>query len=375
MIWAQSEYQMRANDKAIDINFLSSYYKQDGNNSAVEGGIGGEELIDAANILIVNVPLDSTKSLSVTAGADFYSSASTDRIDANVSSASIKDLRAYGNIGYTIKNLKAGTTYGVSVGFSSEYDYQSISGGLNFAKEWNEGNSEIGFQAKAFFDKWSLYFPAELRRTATVPTDKRNSYSLSSTYSQVLNKRLQMSLSAELIFMDGLLSTPFHRVYFFDQEGPSIEKLPSTRLKIPMSIRVNYFAHEKFVVRTYYRYYTDDFGVNGHTANLEIPIKITDSFSAAPFYRYHKQQGSDYFAPYAKHSASEEFYTSDFDLSTLSSKKYGLAFGYSPLYGISKASILSKSITFKSIELRLAYYQRDTGLNAYIGSVNFAFRL
>ncbi len=35
--------------KVEEINFVSSYYTQDGNNSAVTGGIGTEKLTDIAN--------------------------------------------------------------------------------------------------------------------------------------------------------------------------------------------------------------------------------------------------------------------------------------------------------------------------------------
>ena len=42
--------------KEIDANFLSGYYHQDGNNSAVTGGIGTEKLTDFSNVFIVNVP-------------------------------------------------------------------------------------------------------------------------------------------------------------------------------------------------------------------------------------------------------------------------------------------------------------------------------
>ena len=59
-IHSQSTYKMKGNDRAIDVNFLSSYYQQEGNNSAVEGGVGTEHLIDGANMLIVNVPIDSS---------------------------------------------------------------------------------------------------------------------------------------------------------------------------------------------------------------------------------------------------------------------------------------------------------------------------
>jgi len=374
---AQEEYQMKPNEKYVEIDFLSSYYAQDGNNGAVTGGIGTEELTDFANILIVNVPLDSTKSVSVTAGLDIYSSASTDNIDNNRSSASIRDARSYGNIGYTKKILNKGFTYGARIGFSTEYDYTSINGGINLAKELNNGNTEFAFSAQAFVDDWKTYYPQELRGKVSVPTTNRNSYNAQLTYSQVLNKRLQMSLSVEAIYMDGLLSTPFHRVYFNDEAIPDIERLPSNRLKIPLALRLNYKPTDNLVIRTFYRYYTDDFGIDAHTMKIELPYHVSDSWTVAPFYRFHTQTGSEYFLPFGEHSSTEQFYTSDFDLSELNSNKYGLALSYAPLYGLVRAKVpfTKKVFMFNSLTFRMSRYTRDTGLSGYSGSFGMSFRL
>lgn len=373
---AQEGYQMKPNEKYTEIDFLSSYYAQDGNNAAVTGGVGTEELTDFANIIVVNVPLDSTQSINATFGLDIYSSASTDNIDNNRSSASVMDARSYANIGYTKKLLSKGFTYGIRGGFSAEYDYTSINGGINLAKELNNGNTEFAFSAQAFVDTWKTYYPEELRGKVSVPTTNRNSYNAQLTYSQVLNKRLQMSFSVEAIYMDGLLSTPFHRVYFNDQALPDIERLPSTRLKIPLAVRLNYKPNDNLVIRSYYRFYTDDFGINAHTFNLELPYHISDSWTLAPFYRFHTQSGSDYFLPFAEHSSTDEFYTSDYDLSELNSSKFGLGIGYTPLYGLARAKIpFTKQVfMFNSLTLRVSRYTRNTGLSGYAAAIGMNFR-
>ena len=118
---AQSGYKMKANEDQVDADFLLGYYQQDGNNGAVTGGIGTEKLEDVASMLVVNIPLDSVKALNITVGADYYSSASTDNIDNNVSSASSSDLRAYANLGYTRKNLRRGETIGFGIGFCRDF--------------------------------------------------------------------------------------------------------------------------------------------------------------------------------------------------------------------------------------------------------------
>ncbi len=373
IIGQSSDYEMKGNNDEVEADFLLSYYQQDGDNSPVTGGIGTESLQDAALIFNVNIPLDSTKSINVYLGADAYSSASTDMIDGqNNSSASSQDVRAYGTVSYAQKNLKRGETYGIRLGFSAEYDYTSFSGGLSYAKEFNEGNSEISLVGQAFIDQWSLIYPVELRRTVSLLSNKRQSYNLQATYSQVINQRMQLSLSAELIYMKGLLSTPFHRVYFSDQSSPDIERLPDTRLKIPIGVRFNYFPTDNLVLRSYYRFYTDDFGIQAHTLSLEAPIKLSEAFTIFPFYRYHTQNASDYFAPYQQHLSTETFYTSDYDLAALQSHKIGFGVRYAPLYGVGRTKFFKKALSIKDIHFRGAYYTRDTDLNAFIFSMGIS---
>lgn len=370
--------EMKPFSKEIEANFLSGYYEQDGNNGAVTGGIGTEQLTDVPNVFIVNVPLDSTNAFNLYAGADYYSSASTDAIDRNVSSASSSDVRGFGTVTYSKLNLKRHETYSAKVGFSAEYDYSSVSAGLSYTKVWNDGNSELSVATQAFFDNWSLIYPAELRSSTKLSSSQRNSFNGQIQYSQVINKRLQIGLSGEAIFMSGLLSTPFHRVYFADQPEAKIERLPDNRLKIPVGLRLNYFPFDNLIIRSYYRLYTDNFGILGNTLEIETPIKLSQSITLSPFYRYHTQTASDYFAPYQEHLTSEQYYTSDYDLSNLQSNKYGLGFKYFPVFGILRSKPMSKKkyvMMLKYIELRGAYYTRSTGLTATMVSLNLGFGL
>jgi len=381
--------KMKTNWREIDANFLSGYYSQDGNNSAVTGGIGTEQLTDFSNIFIVNVPLDSVNSIGLFAGADTYTSASTDNIDSNVSSASYQDTRSYGTLSYNRKNLKKTSIYGIRAGYSKEYDYQSFSTGLSYTKEWNNGNTELNLTGQAFFDTWlgkenssQLIYPelwlGDFLGYQMHTNPKRNSYNASLFLSQVLTKRLQIGISAELIYMTGLLSTPFHSVYFADKEEFEfdIERLPSSRLKIPFSIRINYFPLDFMVLRAYYRYYTDDFGIDAHTFNIELPLKISRQFTLSPFYRYHQQTAAIYFAPYKTNLSNQSFYTSDYDLSAMSTQRIGLGAKYYPDKPILQSPGATDFIgvfQFKYLEMRGAWYTRTTGLNAFNISINLGF--
>ena len=101
----------------VEVNILGSYYSQDGNHSAVTGGLGTEELTDITPAVVVIIPVDSTKQWSFSGGADFISSASTDNIDFNVSSDSRNDLRYHLDVSYTKRLARQRLTYSLSGGF------------------------------------------------------------------------------------------------------------------------------------------------------------------------------------------------------------------------------------------------------------------
>lgn len=371
----------------IEITFLSSYYTQDGNHSPVTGGRGTEQLTNIAPAVIVNVPLDTVHSISAIGGVDFYSSASSDNINNpyllpnHVSGASGSDVRGYATITYKNKSKARGVTKGVFAGFSREYDVNSLSVGALYTKTSKDNNRELGLKASYYYDDWKLIYPTELRGITDVPyldQDKRHSVNFTITGSSVINKRLSMALTGDFVYQTGLLSTPFHRVYFTGVELPRVEQLPSTRLKVPVGIRFNYHLADQLILRTYYRYYWDDWNLTSNTAKIEVPVKISNSLRVTPFYRYHTQSAAQYFAPFEGHDITDEFYTADFDLSTFQSNQFGMGVNITPLFGIAryKSPLNRKKVgMIKNIELRYSYYMRTDGLKASIFSLAMKFTI
>jgi hypothetical protein len=167
-------------------------------------------------------------------------------------------------------------------------------------------------------------------------------------------------------------------VYFSDvadsfienfQLADAIERLPDSRLKIAIGGRLNYYINETFVLRTFYRYYSDDWGIKSHTASIEVPIKLNDKFTLYPSYRFYNQSAADHFAKYEEHLATDEFYTSDYDLSKYAANQYSFGLSYTDIFTkfhISKFGL-------KSIDLKYTYYDRGNTLSASIISAGFKF--
>lgn len=351
--------------KLEEVNFVMSHYQQDGNNSAVTGGIGSEHLTDFATTIDVKLSrydhLRRKHTLTGELGVDVYSSASSDKIDPNtISSASSGDKRIYPSLTYAIANEEKRSAVSMTGSISTEYDYFSKGLGLGWSKVSKDKNREFSAKGQVYLDTWTVILPIELRSGSNLKgTKPRNTYSGSFTLSQVLTRRLQLLLLADVAYQKGQLATLYHRTYFTDGSH-KVEHLPDNRFKIPIGLRLNYFFGDNVIARAYYRYYTDNWGLQAHTAEIETPVKITPFFSVSPFYRYYSQQGVKYFAGYSQHNVNEEYYTSDYDLSTLTSNMFGLGIRYAPPGGIAGIS------RFNTLELRYGHYNRSTGLHSDI---------
>jgi hypothetical protein len=361
--------------KLEEINLVSSYYSQDGDNAAVTGGIGSQKLTDIANVIDVKLTRYDKKlrkhTYGIEIGIDHYTSASSDKVDLKAnSSASHADTRLYPTLSWSRENETKGTTIGAGLSSSSEYDYQSFGGNIHFSAKTKDRSGELTAKMQVYLDQVHLIAPEEIRGVAGVQdhgSAARNTYAGSLSFSQIINKRLQLMLLADVVQQDGYLSLPFHRVYFNDASVHQ-ENLPSTRFKIPLGFRANYFAGDKIIIKTYYRFYTDDWGLNSHTANLEVPVKITPFFSLSPFYRYYNQTAIKYFAAYKEHTSQDEFYTSNYDLSKFSSNFFGAGLRFAPPKG------LFGKQRFTMIELRYGHYAKNINMNADIISMNLQFK-
>nr|WP_321235406.1 DUF3570 domain-containing protein [uncultured Psychroserpens sp.] len=403
--------------ETTEVDFLSSYYTQDGDNAAVSGGIGTEELTDVTATFIVSIPLNDDDVLTIDAGISAYTSASSSNVspfdggntiaDPFVSSSGASQGDVWGNItgSYTHSSDDRNDIWSAKLSVSAEYDYFSIGVGGSYTKLFNEKNTEISVNGNVFIDSWNAIYPIELRPFSqggsglssnlfsqntitgninynpnfeTFDSEGRNTYALGFGFSQILSKRLQGSLALDLVMQDGLLSTPFQRVYFSDvadsfienfQLADDVERLPDSRFKIAVGGRLNYYINETFVLRTFYRYYTDDWGIKSHTASVEVPIKISDKFTLYPSYRFYNQTAADYFNIYEGHLSTDAFYTSDFDLSKYSANQYSFGASYTDIF--TKLHIWKLGL--KSIDLKYTFYDRDNTLSASIISAGFKF--
>jgi hypothetical protein len=363
-----------------EANLVSSYYVQDGNNAAVTGGVGSQHLTDISNTIDVKFTKWDKKNrknaFDIEVGIDHYTSASSDKVNPQtISSASAADTRIFPSVTWSRENEAKGSTIGGGISASAEYDYFSVGANISVAQKTKNRMGEFAGKVQAYFDKVGIILPVELRVNGggggrdedDLSYKARNSFSGSFSYSQIMNERLQVMFIADIIHQQGFLSMPFYRVYFTDYSVKA-EALPDSRTKIPLGVRVSYFAGDKFILKGFYRYYKDNWGLAAHTLEIETPVKINPQFSITPFYRYYTQTAIDYFKAKQLHAISEKYYSSNYDLSAFNSNFYGAGFKLMPLNGV----LGIKKINM--IEFRYGHYSRSNGLSSNILSMNLKFK-
>ncbi|MCS4238080.1 hypothetical protein M2306_000851 [Myroides gitamensis] len=447
--------------ETTELDFLGSYYDQKGKHSAVNGGMGTEELDNYAGNMILSIPVRLDGVLSFDVGFSAYTSASSSNINpfmsrqitqvnatgASTGATSVESTKTlqYGSPWYAstgpsrkdvLYNLGANYSHSsddrntiltVNAAVAREFDYESIGVGIGVTKLFNEKNTEVGLKANAYFDTWKPFYPTELDEYHTYGTNfqnagyfanveiydqngnvstkylpdrfvafddyKRNSYAVSLFATQIVTEKMQLAVFADVLYQKGLLSTPYHRIYFADKpayyigtpnyiplyDSPQntevyrladdIERLPDTRFKLPIGMRLNYYVNNWLTLRSYYRFYTDDWELRSHTFSLELPVKISERITLFLMYRFYTQSETKYFAPFGQHTTKQKYYTSDYDLSAFDSHQYGGGLVYNNPF--SKAAIGGFSL--KNFEIRYNYYDRNDGLSANIVSVGLKF--
>jgi len=398
-----------------EIDIVGSYYNQRGTHSSVSGdnpflgpysnssNVTDKSLGLNLNLVWLN-EANNKNTLSIGLGLDTHTAASAAYVAENGGS-NPRGTRIYPSLDWTIENAKNGGTFGIGAYYSGEYNYKSKGLDLHWSKKTEDKSGEFGVKLQGYLDKVTMIKPSEfvpppiitiippgstvittasgnriVVNTAggiisnsknSLPTSDRNTLSASFSYSQQINSRLQIMFLGDLVTQSGYLGLPFHRVWFKPSQDTIThlaEKLPSSRFKVPLGFRANYFLDDNIILRTYYRYYMDTWGTNANTASLEVAYKVTPFFSISPFYRYYSQSAAKYFAPFDVHTQTEQYYTSNYEYAKFQAGFYGVGFRIAPPNGVFGWQ------NFHELEIRYGHYTQTTNLVSDVLSVSMGFK-
>jgi hypothetical protein len=176
---------------------------------------------------------------------------------------------------------------------------------------------------------------------------------------QILTRNLISTLNFEVITDEGFLNNPYRSVRYADPNvarGFSYEPelYPNTRTTTAVGLRMKYFLPWRAALEGEYRYFTDTWDIESHTAKLGYTHPI-GPFVVHLKYRYHDQTGAHFYSDLFPRSQATNFRGRDKELSPLTSQTMGFSASYEFLsdpdnWGFLKRGSVHFSYDFLSVD-------------------------
>lgn len=285
----------------------------------------------------VGARLGDSVGLDATYAMDSWTGASIDVVTA--ATHAIHELRHEVNAAASldVKNVSMGANYR----YSRENDYWSNGGVINVDVELFEKNTTFSFAALGSLDTVGRAEMASFKK----PQD---SIGGRVTYTQVLDTKMVLQLSAEVVRLAGFMSSPYRYV---GVEGVGLcrqlaelclpEIHPRERLRSAFSMRMRRAFGSRVSIGIDYRYYFDDWGLDSHTVAPDMSILIGDHGTLSLVYRFYMQSRADFYrTSYPLALANYRYVTRDRKLSAMMSHHAGLEYRHEVPMGESGDTVL-----------------------------------
>ena len=322
---------------------------------------GGGVKIDGPSVL-VRKQVGKNTSLFANYYVDMISSAS---IDVITTASPYTEERKQWSLG--MDYLRGNTT--MSVGFMSSVE-----------PDYDATNISFSVSENMFGDLTTLTLTYALGDDIVKNTNDptfaqgidRQIYGISLT--QVLTRNAIAALNFETITEEGFLNNPYRSVRYVDAGSPigysyEPELYPNTRTSNALGTRVKYYLPYRAVIEGEYRYFTDTWDIDGHTASISYVHPLGPlTFTAK--YRYHDQTGAHFFRDIFSRSEATNFRGRDKELSPLTSSSVRLAASYELTDGARGWGFIKKASVSAAVEfLQIDYHEfRDVSTGAGLGA-------
>jgi hypothetical protein len=281
---------------------------------------GGGVTIDGPSML-VRKKFAEKYSVSANLYMDMVSSAS---IDVMTTASPYREERTQASAAFDMLNGK--TQYSLGYTTSEESDYTANSASFDVSQDLFGDLTTISFGHSRGWD--------EVRRRgddAFAESVDRRSYRVG--LSQIVTPQLLMGASYELVTDEGYLNNPYRSVRYLDPESASgysyqAEIYPHTRTSSAASVRARYFLPYRAALHGEYRYFTDTWGIDAHTAEIGYTHPWTERWVFELGYRFYTQSAADFYSDLFERPDQQNFLARDKELSTFSSHMLSLGATY-----------------------------------------------
>ena len=225
--------------------------------------------------------------------------------------------------------LHANTTMSANYSNSDESDYQSDTYGFSISQSMFGDLTNVTLGYSYGDDTITSTVDSAFEENA----DHKN-YHISMT--QILTKNLLLSLNYDGITDNGYLQNPYRNVLVLnDPNDPSAganfntpERYPDTRTSNAVSANLLYHLPYRAALKLSYRYFNDDWGIDGHTAEVGYTHPLWGRWILDIGFRYYQQTHADFYADLFDRPDQQNFMGRDKELSEFQDYTVGFALSY-----------------------------------------------
>lgn len=269
---------------------------------------------------------------------DMVSSAS---IDVVVSGASpdrggrYEDERTQGSL--SVDFLHGKSTYSIGYVNSDESDYKAKTMFASVAHDMFGDLTTLSFSFKnGKNDVFRNVRIDGVKQNDPAFQDESETKSYSVGVTQIITKNLLMTGQYEVITDEGFLRSPYRSVRFFADpltQAWESEIYPNTRSSNASSVRAKYFLPWRAAVDGMYRFYTDTWGVIGHTGELGYVHPLDKMIWGGNWIfegrvRYYRQTAADFYMDIFPRAGFANFLARDKELATYNAITAGVGATY-----------------------------------------------
>jgi hypothetical protein len=309
----------------VKIKSVLSFFNQnsDQGNQVLDES-GDESTTVAEPVFFIDWEVDEKTSYTSRIVVDSWTAASDTALDANTgaSGSGIEEQKRVAiQIGYN-KELENKDKFGLLVGNSSEYDYQSLFAGVNYEKSFAQDNFTLGGSLTYYSDQAKDF---DIENDGITPYEDKKTIAFSIDASQLITIRDVMQFSFSYIKQEGMLNSIASTVNIAGTRTG--EDLPESRDRYAIGTTWVHGFSDLFASSIAYRYYTDDWGINSSTVTPMVRFNLSDDKAYLEFsYRFYTQTQSDYFQE--KFSLRKDFMTSHSKYQDFSANQVGAQYSY-----------------------------------------------
>ncbi len=228
-----------------------------------------------------------------------------------IPSVEIDDERVGFNIGLDRKVGK--NSVGGQVSYSTEKDYESISAALHTERLLDNDVTSLHLGSAFNHDRVEVF--------TQNTTESKDTVDLLLGLSHILGRHTLLRGTYTFGYADGFLGDAYRITELNGQLVP--EKRPGHRSKHTVYVSLTHYVEAlQGSLEPSYRFYSDTFGVSGHTLALNWYQKLGPNLILRPSVRGYDQSSADFYG--VRFAGDPQHYSSDYRISSFRSYAYGL---------------------------------------------------